>query len=86
MLRKRGNILIFSLAFCLLLTSTSWAKSQPLKLDVEGAINLALELNLDFRLIMLDWEQAQASLKRAQIVGDEDMLAEAEPVDRQPQR
>jgi outer membrane protein TolC len=76
-LKKRGHILFFSLALCLILTSATWAKSQPLKLDVESAINLALERNLDFRLIMLDWEQAQASLKRAQIVGDEDMLAEA---------
>lgn len=78
MLRKSRNMLFFSLAFCLLLTSTTWAKPQPLELDVEGAINLALERNLDFRLIMLDWEQAQASLRRAQIVGDEEMLAEAQ--------
>ncbi|HOL99167.1 TolC family protein [Candidatus Darwinibacter acetoxidans] len=54
------------------------AAAQPLELTVEQAAELALQHNLSYRLATLDWESAKANLERAQIVGDADMLREAE--------
>lgn len=78
MFEKRECLLICGLVLVLLFTTSALAKEEILELTVEEAIKLTLEQNLNFRVITLDWEQAQASLKRAQIVGDETMLTDAE--------
>lgn len=78
MLNRGARLLVVALA-CVLVTSLpASAGAKVLELTVQGAIALALENNLSFQIATLDWQQAKAKLERAQIVGDEEMLAEAE--------
>src|SRR5690554_5144845 len=78
MLNRGARLLVVALA-CVLVTSLpASAGAKVLELTVKGAIALALENNLSFQIATLDWQQAKAKLERAQIVGDEEMLAEAE--------
>lgn len=78
MLNRGARLLVVALA-CVLVTSLpASAGAKVLELAVQGAIALALENNLSFQIATLDWQQAKAKLERAQIVGDEEMLAEAE--------
>lgn len=51
---------------------------KPLELTLQAALEIALEQNLNFRLATLDWQAARRELERAQIVGDEEMLIQAE--------
>ncbi|NMB21367.1 MAG: TolC family protein [Firmicutes bacterium] len=62
----------------LLLGFFAQASAEVLELGVEEAVEIALEENLDFQIATLEWQGAKAKLDRAQIVGDEDMLKEAE--------
>lgn len=78
MLKTAKNLFLWSLVLLLSFTTIVLAKEQVLKLTVEEAIQLTLQHNLNFRIISLDWEQAQAKLRRAQIVGEETMITEAE--------
>lgn len=78
MLKNKNVILLLSLIFCFLFTSNSYAKTDVLKLQIADAVTLALKNNLDFKITVLDWEAAKAALNRAQIVGEEEMLKEAE--------
>lgn len=78
MLNRGARLLVVALA-CVLVTSLpASAGAKVLELTVQGAIALALENNLSFQIATLDWQQAKVKLERAQIVGDEEMLAEAE--------
>lgn len=54
------------------------ANGQVLELQVRDAIALAEENNLNFRLVQIDWDAARAQLERAVIVGEAEMLEEAE--------
>lgn len=79
MRNNMGKMLLCSLVFCLCIgVASSAAPPTALELEVNGAIALAIEHNLDFRIVALDWQQAQGNLERAQIVGDDEMIAEAE--------
>ena len=75
MQRSASFVLLAALLFSL---SLGAAAQEPLELTVQGAAELALQYNLGYRVATLDWESAQADLERAQIVGDADMLREAE--------
>ncbi len=74
-LQNNGIIVLVFLA-TLVLAGTAGAK--VLEIDVRDAILLAEEHNLNFRLVHIDWQAAQDHLERAHIVGDPEMLAEAE--------
>ncbi|NLJ80501.1 MAG: TolC family protein [Firmicutes bacterium] len=76
MLKKMRRKAFFVLFFLLL--SFLAAEAQELELTVKDAVALALEHNLDFRMVFLDWQQAQQALERAQFVGDREMTAAAE--------
>lgn len=79
MLSKLKTIICSVLVFCLGLGTIVVAnQSQPLELKIDEAFSIALEHNLNFQIDTLDWQQAKAKLNRAQIVGDEEMLLEAE--------
>lgn len=68
-----------TLIFCLFVSLTAGAATpKTLELDVQAAIEVAFEHNLDFQIVTLDWLGAKAKLERAHIVGDEEMLTEAE--------
>lgn len=79
MLNRWKFVLIAALAFCLSFPVLAGAAKEPtLELNVAQSIELALEHNLDFGLVTIDWQGAKAKLERANIVGDEEMLKEAE--------
>lgn len=70
-----------ALVFCLFFGAVSAVAAAPvpaLELNVQEAILIALENNLDFQIATLDWKEAKSKLERAQIVGDEEMISEAE--------
>lgn len=69
-------LLLAALVFGLNLAAQ--AAEEVLQLTVQEAADIALERNLSYQIATLDWESAKAKLERAQIVGDEDMLREAE--------
>lgn len=74
-LTLRGALLLcLTFGFALM----AQAGSDILELSIKEAVNIALERNLDFQIATLDWQEAEAKLKRAQIVGDEEMLKEAQ--------
>ncbi len=63
----------------LCLTITGWAgQKEPSELTLAESIELALENNLDLALITLDLEQAEVAVERAKVVGDSEMIEEAE--------
>jgi outer membrane protein TolC len=66
------------LLLCLTLGFSAQASSPVRELTVEDAVRIAFEHNLNYQIATLDWQAAQAKLERAQIVGDEEMLTEAE--------
>ncbi|MCK9525449.1 MAG: TolC family protein [Limnochordia bacterium] len=78
MLRKGKSVFVVALLLCLTWAFSAQANSQWRELNVQEAVAIALENNLGFQIATLDWQAAQATLERAQIVGDEDMLTEAE--------
>lgn len=85
MLKVKANVprsvqpMFLAALACLFITCFSaLAGAQVLELTVKDAVDLAYESNLNFQIATLDWQQAQAKLERAQIVGDEEMLIEAE--------
>ena len=65
------------LFLCLII---SRGEAAVLEISVQEATALAIENNLDFRLLTLDLKEAKADLERAQIVGEEELLSEAEEV------
>ncbi|NMB02080.1 MAG: TolC family protein [Firmicutes bacterium] len=67
-----------TLVLILMLASACFAEGGVLELRVSDAVELALAQNLNFQLATLDWQAARAKLERAHIVGDEEMLREAE--------
>jgi len=76
MTRKLQSRWLYPLIIILALTHITVA--AELDLGLQDAIELALEHNLDFRLVTLDWEQTKAALERAHIVEDEEMIKEAQ--------
>lgn len=73
---KRG--LMVALFLCLLGSSVVQASAEKYELTVVDAQALAFKHNLDFQIATIDWQGAQAQLTRAQIVGEQEMLMEAE--------
>jgi len=69
---------VVALLLCLTLGWSVQVNSQVRELTVQDAVQIAYEHNLSFQVATLDWQASQAKLERAQIVGDEEMLAEAE--------
>lgn len=78
MLKSMKRILFEVLVLGLILTSPSFATAQVLELEVLEAVEIALEHNLNHKIATLDWQAAKAKLERAKIVGDLEMLEEAE--------
>lgn len=74
---KKAWLLVVAFFLTLNLVGST-AASERLELTVEQAAELALERNLSYRLATLDWDSAKAELERAQIVGDADLLRDAE--------
>lgn len=67
--------MLIVLLICLLLPAV--VNADPIELRVADAINLALEQNLDLRLLRLDYEWALSEVERAKFVGDEQMYKTA---------
>ncbi|HKM43475.1 MAG TPA: TolC family protein [Limnochordia bacterium] len=78
MFKNIKSLFVVALFTCLTLGFFAQASSQVLELTLEEAVTIAVEQNLTFQIATLDWQGAAAKLERAQIVGDEDMLKEAE--------
>lgn len=78
MLRNIKPTFVIALLLCLFLGFPVQARLEARELKVQDAVAIAFEHNLDFQIATLDWEGAKAKLDRAQIVGDEEMLVEAE--------
>lgn len=78
MLKNLKSTLVLALFLCLTTTLPMMANQQVRHLRLQDAVELALEHNLSFQIATLDWQAAQAKLHRAEIVGDEEMLKEAE--------
>lgn len=74
---KMKSTLMVALLICLVINVSSQASSGVRELTVQDAVELALENNLNFQIATIEWRGAQAKLARAEIVGEEDMLAEA---------
>ncbi len=72
------STLVFALVFSLVIAFHAHANPRVLELKVQDAVAIAFESSLDFQIATLDWQAAQAKLDRARIVGDEEMLKEAE--------
>ncbi len=78
MLKNKEYPLLLALVFCLVLGFSTPGVAKTLELKVQDAILIALEHNLNFQISNLDWQGAKAKLERAHIVGDAEMLREAE--------
>ena len=74
---KYSDLFCLVLFLCLII---SRGEAAVLEISVQEATALAIENNLDFRLLTLDLKEAKADLERAQIVGEEELLSEAEEV------
>lgn len=77
-MQKRVSCVLLAVLLLSLGVSLGAAAQEKLELTVKEAMDLALQNNLSYRAATLDWETAKADLERAQIVGDEDMLKEAQ--------
>lgn len=78
MLKKKNQILLVAFVCCLTLGLIAQVAAETLDLNVQDAVDIAFEHNLNFQIASLDWQEARAKLERARIVGEEEMLAEAE--------
>lgn len=78
MLNSKTLTLIGAFVLFVTLTWPCLAESSGLELTLSQALHIAFENNLNFKLATLDWQAAKAKLERAQIVGDAEMLLEAE--------
>jgi len=80
MLREIKRTLWGALVLCLVIgfSVTVQASKVARELNVQDAVAIALEHNLSHQIATLDWQGAQAKLERAHIVGDAEMLKEAE--------
>lgn len=82
---KNVGFVLLVVLLCLQVSLGATAQ-EPLELTVDRATELALAHNLSYRVATLDWEAAKANLERARIVGDADMLREAEKLWEQAQK
>lgn len=77
-MRKSVSLVLIAALLAWWSMSLGAAAAEPLELTVEAATELALQYNLSYRVATLDWQSARANLERAQIVGDADMLRDAQ--------
>ena len=69
--------LLLMIVFFTVFTPLQVQASEVLEVSIAEAVEYALSHNLDLKLAALELEQAQAGMRRAEIVGDEEMLKEA---------